>query len=616
MRYAPKLAVPFSKTSILMVVIIAAIAIVLSIVSYQFSNQTASEINRIASNDIRSNAEIQARDLARILANKIDIVSSNLILMSDAPAIQSHDVESAIPLFASARSTTVDFASSYFWVDADGTLLWADAFTNSTIEQQYNGDDRSFRDYYSTPRDTFAPYYSTVIESVDGVPRLYVAYPILDRSTSVGQQSPSTPQQTDDPIFKGVVVSAVDLDDIGKFLQSELSPKHSSTVGLLARDGIILYTGNASFTGKDIFGAEFQSLLPSGIKDTFNGFIRESLTGQPGSGDISYLGNTSTIAFEPVSIRGNDFAILYVSAPHQLADNAGILIAQQRTFNSILIAVIGGIAAGIAFVILVWNRRLTATVDLRTSELKTANQDLTDANEQLLLNDKMQREFINIAAHELRTPTQAILGYADLFEMQPESREEAIKAVTRNALRLERLTQDILDVSRIEGRALELNKEKFNISEVILASLDDARRQVANGDIKFAYQGPDDIIVEADKARISQVVSNLLNNAVKFTKKGTIAINVVQMNGEATVIVSDTGSGIHPEMIPRLFTKFASKSQTGTGLGLFISKSIVEAHGGRISGENKGEGKGAAFSFTVPLSLTNEKYADRETIKS
>jgi signal transduction histidine kinase len=616
MRYAPKLASAFSKTSILMVVIIASIAIVLSFVSYQFSNQTANEINRIASNDIRSNAEIQARDLASILAKKIDIISSNLILMSEAPAIQSHDVESAIPLFSSARSTTVDFASSYFWVDADGTLLWADAFTNSTIEQQYNGDDRSFRDYYSTPRDTFAPYYSTVIESVDGVPRLYVSYPILDRSPSAGQQSSSIPQQTGDPAFKGVVVSAVDLDDIGKFLQGELSPKHSSTAGLLDREGMILYTSNASFIGKDVFGAEFQALLPPGIKDPFNGFIRESLRGQPGSGDISYLGNTSTIAYEPISIRGNDFAILYVSAPHQLADNAGILIAQQRTFNSILIAVIGGIAAGIAFVILVWNRRLTATVDLRTSELRRANQDLTEANEQLLLNDKMQREFINIAAHELRTPTQAILGYADLFDMQPESREEAIKAVTRNALRLERLTQDILDVSRIEGRALELNKEKFNISEVMLAALDDARRQVANGDIKFAYQGPDDIIVEADKARIAQVISNLLNNAIKFTKKGAIVLNVAQKDGEATITVSDTGSGIHPEMVPRLFTKFASKSQTGTGLGLFISKSIVEAHGGRISGENKGEGKGATFSFTVPLSLAREKYADRETIKS
>jgi signal transduction histidine kinase len=578
-----------------MIVVIAAVAAVLSILSFQFSNQTATEISRIASDDIRSNAEIQARDLGSILENKIDSVSTSLLVMSESPTIQGHNVDSAIPLFSSAQSSTADFTSSYFWVDADGTLLWANAFTNSTIERQYNGDDRSFREYYSNPRDTLKPYYSAIVESVDGVPRLYISYPILDRNLTAGQPA-------GDNAFKGVLVAAVDLDDIGSFLRDQLSTDHASSVGLLDRDGIILYTTNESFIGKDVFGSEFQSLLPPEIKDTFNGFIRESLRGESGAGDISYLGNTSTIAYQPVSVRGNEFAVLYVSAPHQLADNAAMLIGQQRTFNTILMVVIGGVAAGVAFVILVWNRRLTELVSIRTSELSRANQDLVDANEQLLLNDKMQREFINIAAHELRTPTQAILGYSDLFEMQPESREEAIKAVARNALRLERLTQDILDVSRIEGKALELHKEKFNLPEVALGALDDAKRLVANGDIKFSYQGPDDIIIEADKTRMAQVISNLVNNAVKFTKKGTVGVKIARKDDEVEILVTDTGAGIHQEMIPRLFTKFASKSQTGTGLGLFISKSIVEAHGGKISGWNNKEGTGATFSFSVPFS--------------
>jgi signal transduction histidine kinase len=293
-----------------------------------------------------------------------------------------------------------------------------------------------------------------------------------------------------------------------------------------------------------------------------------------------------------------------------------LLIDQQRTFNTILIVVIGAVAAGVALLVLLWNKRLSDIVDIRTSELKTANhslvdsnrqlghanQQLLDANKQLELNDKMQKEFINVAAHELRTPTQAILGYSELFESDPGIRDEAMKAVWRNAFRLERLTQDILDVSRIEGKALNLHKEKFGIDEVIRPAIEDAKRQVANGDVRFVYAGDGDIVLHGDKARITQVISNLLNNAVKFTRRGTITVKTRKepAAGKVEVSVTDDGEGIHSDIMPRLFTKFTTNSQTGTGLGLFISKSIVEAHGGTISGRNNSDGKGAVFSFTLP----------------
>lgn len=224
------------------------------------------------------------------------------------------------------------------------------------------------------------------------------------------------------------------------------------------------------------------------------------------------------------------------------------------------------------------------------------------------MNDKMQREFINIAAHELRTPTQAILGYSELFDMRPEERDEAMKAVARNAFRLQRLTNVILDVTRIEGNSLELSKETFNISDVIFAALEDAKRQVVNGGVKLVYLEPKDIIVEADKARITQVVYDLLNNAIKFTKKGSISVKVVKTPGkkEVAVSVTDSGAGIHKDVQARLFTKFTSKSQTGTGLGLFISKSIVEAHDGKIMARNNDEGRGATFTLTLPIDLTDK----------
>jgi signal transduction histidine kinase len=266
----------------------------------------------------------------------------------------------------------------------------------------------------------------------------------------------------------------------------------------------------------------------------------------------------------------------------------------------IIIGSIGAVAVGIAFLILNWNRRLSGIVKSKTAELEQANLSLQQAVEQLKDHDRMQREFINVAAHELRTPTQAIIGYSDLFYLRPESREEAIKAIARNAERLELLTRDILDVTRIEGHRLDLNKEKFDISEVVASAIDDTRRRVDDSTIKFQYTLAK-IQVEADRMRISQVVSNLLGNAVKFTKQGTIYISTDNKDGQVVVSVKDTGPGIDSEIMPRLFTKFTSKSQTGTGLGLFISKSIIEAHGGRIWAENNKDRKGATVAFRLPL---------------
>jgi signal transduction histidine kinase len=401
-------------------------------------------------------------------------------------------------------------------------------------------------------------------------------------------------------VFNGVVASAIDLDQFGQVLQGQLSTKYGSTLGMVDRNGIILYSSNATYIGKDIFGDEFQPVIPLEIRDSFNSFLRDSLQGRTGSGDISIQGNTSTIAYQPVSFSGDNFAVVYIVVPHNIQGPVGSLIDQQRDFNLIIIGSIGAVAVGIAFLILNWNRRLSGIVKSKTAELEQANLSLQQAVEQLKDHDRMQREFINVAAHELRTPTQAIIGYSDLFYLRPESREEAIKAIARNAERLELLTRDILDVTRIEGHRLDLNKEKFDISEVVASAIDDTRRRVDDSTIKFQYTLAK-IQVEADRMRISQVVSNLLSNAVKFTKQGTIYISTDNKDGQVVVSVKDTGPGIDSEIMPRLFTKFTSKSQTGTGLGLFISKSIIEAHGGRIWAENNKDRKGATVAFRLPL---------------
>jgi signal transduction histidine kinase len=581
--------------SILLLVLIGAIAFVLSIASYRYSAFTSEQIRKIAAQDMRSNAEIEAHDIANILNNKIDAVRNNLGLLSGLPTIQNQDVESSKKLFSDAQETTGNTTSSYFWLNRDGKLLWANAFDNQTIYDQYAGDDRSFRPYFSEPRDTLRAYFSSLIESVDGVPRLYLAHPIVLNTNENDNNSTNR-------IFNGVVVSAIDLNEFGQVLQSQLSTKYGSTLGMIDRNGMILYSSNATYIGKDIFGDEFQPVIPVEIRDTFNSFLRDSLEGTAGSGDVTFQGNTSTIAYEPVSFSGDNFAVVYIVVPHNIQGAVGSLIDQQRDFNLIVIGLIGAFAVGIAYLVLVWNRRLSGIVKSKTAELEQANKSLQEALEQLKDHDRMQREFINVAAHELRTPTQAIIGYSDLFYLRPESRELAIKAIARNAERLERLTHDILDVTRIEGHRLDLNKEKFDISEVVDSAIEDTKRRVDdnNDSIKFQYT-PRKIVIEADRMRISQVVSNLLGNAVKFTKQGTVYISADSKDGEAIVSVKDSGTGIDPEIVSRLFTKFTSKSQTGTGLGLFISKSIIEAHGGRIWAENNKDSKGATFTFRMPL---------------
>jgi two-component system, OmpR family, sensor histidine kinase VicK len=227
---------------------------------------------------------------------------------------------------------------------------------------------------------------------------------------------------------------------------------------------------------------------------------------------------------------------------------------------------------------------------------------------------RMQKEFINIASHEMKTPTQSIIGYAELLRQHPERRDQMIQAISRNALRLQRLTNNILDVTRIESQTLNLHKEQFNLGDLISVIVEDHRRQIDQNknNVRILHnirvkKKNTSLIVYADRGRLTQVLSNLLSNAIKFTlekkEKGQVVYVSASRNDQGEVIVSvkDSGEGIDPDMFPRLFTKFVTKSFTGTGLGLFISKSIVEAHGGKIWAKNNGTEKGATFTFTLPI---------------
>jgi anti-sigma regulatory factor (Ser/Thr protein kinase) len=229
-------------------------------------------------------------------------------------------------------------------------------------------------------------------------------------------------------------------------------------------------------------------------------------------------------------------------------------------------------------------------------------------NEELEKAYKTQKEFINVASHELRTPIQAILGMSGLLKYYPEEKDELIEIIQRNAKRLQTLTANILDITRIESQTFQLEKERFNIYELLSDVIKDFTERIKsdNKNVRLVYDRKDTdhhIIVEADKGRITQVLSNILNNALKFTNEGQIIIRAHESNNKKEIIVSitDTGTGINKDIFAKLFSKFVTKSSQGTGLGLYISKSIVEAHGGRIWAENNADRRGATFMFTLPL---------------
>jgi len=248
------------------------------------------------------------------------------------------------------------------------------------------------------------------------------------------------------------------------------------------------------------------------------------------------------------------------------------------------------------------------------TRLEAANQQLDIVNEQLKINNKMQEEFINIAAHELRTPIQPILGISQILRNKSKDRQsiEHLDIIIRNATRLKRLTEDILDVQKIDNRSLLLKKERFELNEFIsnlvieYKNQYEKEKQITIG-LHHKPGASRLILVEADKNRLGQVIYNLLDNAVKFTNEGTIEVIIEEQVGKVTVSVKDPGKGIDDYIFPRLFSKFVTKSFQGTGLGLFIRKGIIEAHGGQIWAKNNSDGLGAIFSFDLSVYDTQEK---------
>ena len=617
------------RKNLLVLVIIISLASSLSIVSTQYSIQTSNEIRNIASDDIAANAQNEAFDLSRIVVNKIDSVTTNLQVLANGPSIQSGRAQEIAQLFDAAQYSTEELTEYYMWLDSEGTIISASNIARASY--QYNSMWKSEKPPFLTePQKTASIYYSKILKSsVDNTERLYIAYPII-----------YSLQQDENLIgdFRGVIVASIRLDTLGAILTSELSPTFESDVSLVDISGEMIYSVERSVIGKNIFENPTYLTTPifreltedAGAKIT--DFLRASDSRQQAELNISIEGKSFTIASHPITQNGNHFWTLYIIAPHVFTDNVDALLAKQYTFTMMTLLVIGAVSVGMAYLVLscLGNRKLEDKVKARTQDLRTANTSLTElnaqlasANEKLELHGKLQREFIDVAAHELRTPIMPILGMTDLIESKFQQskngeiilRKDDFEIISRNARRLERLATDILDVTKIETQSLHLNKQQFDLYDIVDLAVNDIKIQFPNDKITYVIQLDKGTNIFADKAKLSQVLGNLLSNAVRFTDEGSITVTgVLQSDGSkgelVHISVSDTGTGIDSEVMPKLFTKFTNKAgidraQVGSGLGLFISKGIIDAHAGKIWAENNHDGRGTTIHLTFPTNTSD-----------
>jgi signal transduction histidine kinase len=586
-------------SGIVALTIIGVVAISLSIASYGYASYSAKRISDLATNEIKINSNIKAHDVSKIIENKLDKVTAVLRTLATAPAIHNAEFPRAYEIIAIRQDSTKEITDEYFWLDRDGKLLYSSKFGgNQSLYDRYIGKDLSTQEYFTEPKKSGTTFYSGIIETgEERIPKLYIAMPIIDTIQTASGHT--------EIVFNGVVVVGIKTTVLADSVKADLSVPFQSNAVIVDKKGTILYSTNMSNIGQN-YNSYIYSVAAPESKGAIDSLLADFRASKSGSQEIKFGETLFTFSYSPVRVEGINFLMLYVYSAHTLTTEVNLLVDQQRTISVIIIAAIAAVAIGIGFLVISWNRRLTSAVEERTRELN-------EKSEQLLAHGKLQQEFINVAAHELRTPIQPLIGVIELIQDSFDGKDkveitkEEIAMLARNAKRLERLSSDILEASRIESQTMKLNKEKVELNEKIQNVIRDFNTVIPNGkNLRIIFEPRESglVYVEADRDRLFEVLSNLLRNATKFTDEGTIKIILETIEGNAVVRVRDTGRGIDSDIFPKLFTKFATKSDQGTGLGLYISRGIIEAHGGKIWAENNPDRRGSTFTFSLPLIMS------------
>jgi signal transduction histidine kinase len=479
--------------------------------------------------------------------------------------------------------------------------------------------DISFREYIQDTKNTLKPVFSDGFKGIDNIARIALTVPIINSDTGK---------------YIGIVGAEIPTES---FFAHYGNINNIDSKFFVAYDSKFNYiaTPRTQFLGVSFFNNEvqtffnFNNIQLDHYRKIFSG---ESLGGYAvydfGSGERLNTGS-------PILLQEKPTYFIFIITPTATiySEINNVLFGEKLAMFSLIVGIIAAITTLIIFLIK-WNVVLNNEVRKRTKELQESNREIALANEELKVHDKMQKEFINVAAHELRTPIMPILGLSELLynkvinkkgnNLKQETLKEYLQIIVRNSYRLHKLVEDILDVTKIESRIFKLNTELVELNEVIANVVTDFENLIKNkkhddsknkNNVKIIYEPNrnNKIFVNADKTRLTQVISNLLDNALKFTQEGVIIITTRithkekdNNNDKVIVIIKDSGIGIDNEILPRLFTKFTTRSEQGTGLGLFIVKKIIEAHGGRIWAENNSNGIGSTFYFMLPIVKTSE----------
>jgi signal transduction histidine kinase len=392
---------------------------------------------------------------------------------------------------------------------------------------------------------------------------------------------------------------------------------NSQYIAALDGNSVLLVHPRNSFVGEPFFGDYIQNA--TGHNKILNNLVNTVMSGDAASAVYHFDGGERLTTGEPIFVGSKpEYFVSVITPTASIYSEINVVTQLQRTEIFTLLAGTTAAIVVLVFFLFKWNSSLKREVQRRTAELDESNKQLKQANELMRGHKKMQEDFINVAAHELRTPVQPILGLSEVLLSKADGDSEQrglVKVIFRNAKRLRELTENILDVSKIESQLLKLNRERFNLNDVLVDCVNDLQinrdpdhsNDEKNTKIVLKLQ-KNDLIVNADKVRIAQVVLNLLSNAIKFSPKNGGLVSVRSeierrdpTERQAIVSVRDNGPGVDSDLFPRLFSRFTSNSFSGTGLGLFVSKSIIEAHGGRIWAQNNNGDKGATFSFSLLL---------------
>jgi len=607
----------------------------------------------ITERNIKNNLFAQQRDrqvmatkvLSQNIASDLGLVEARLEGLSNSIYLQQGDLSSNnMKTLVHANFLDLDDIVDHLFVVNNNNTMTVDiaakhsksSMSTDVLQRQHilQTENTLKRQHILQAENTLKPVYSNGFVRLDGKTRIGITYPIINTHTGK---------------YLGLVGATV---PIVQFLSNYENTYNIQTRFLVALDKSESYmvTPRTQLLGKNYFAKDVQEFFHN--NQIQNSLYNQVFSGKPGYAVYDFGSGERLNTGYPVLLSGKPTYFVFVITPTTtIYSQVDKVLFSQRIETFSLLA-----GASVAIVVLIvflikWIRlseevkRRGKELEEANIELETTNKQLSVSNEQLKIREKAQQEFINIAAHELRTPIQPIIGLSEVLrskntEGQPQHPQHGpiLDVIIRNAKRLQKLSQVILDITRIESGLLTLNKERFDLQRVIINTIDDYRNHIRSSNLNVEIvcginkdeettrdgggvagrqqqqeqllhkqiinqNNTPAILIEADKVRIMQVIDNLLSNALKFTKEGTISLSV-ESNDKRQVVISvkDNGQGIDPNILPRLFTKFATKSEFGgTGLGLFISKNIIEAHGGKIWAENNPNEKGATFYFSLPL---------------